>query len=389
MITLIIDTNILHQEGLYSHNMQLLMRLSLADHVEIYIPELVKREFLTKKVSYSKDDVQKVHNGLSSIIKRLKNKSTLSSSIIDIQQSCRNIENCIEEEINKEFDVWVLNHKINIIPFDINCMNTVMDEYFLGKGVYRRAKSREDIPDAIINSSIMSLKKEKGDLTVILKDGFFKKHLEKIQNIYVFNSIKEFLHEKDNENKLEELDYLSKINAIKEYLSSDNFTKKMLDGLIKHECEIEGLEGLECLCLEDDSISFIDKLGVDSFGERVEHPQIETIDNFLINNAEYLTEKTFSLEVEFTMTATVNYCISFIDYGYLLKNTNREVVDDGMNSEGIHDVSEERDLKFTGYIELYIHNNLVLEEIKNQNNRIGAKNSPLQYLLEVEHANIL
>ena len=55
----------------------------------------------------------------------------------------------------------------------------------------------------------MSLKKEKETVTVILRDGPFRKHLKTIEGIKVLNSIKEFLDEEDNAKKIQELDLTS------------------------------------------------------------------------------------------------------------------------------------------------------------------------------------
>ena len=145
MIALILDTSILYSEGLYSRQIQLLMRLSRAGHVQVYIPEIVKREFLTRRIDESKKNVRDASNKLSLVVKNLLQKTTWHSEIIETQQKCRDIEKGIEERINKSFDGWVAHHRISIIPFDVNCMNIVMDEYFLGLGVYRKVKSREDI----------------------------------------------------------------------------------------------------------------------------------------------------------------------------------------------------------------------------------------------------
>lgn len=54
MNSVLLDTNILHQEGLFSRNMQLLSRLVKASYTEIYVPDIVKREYLSKRILESK-----------------------------------------------------------------------------------------------------------------------------------------------------------------------------------------------------------------------------------------------------------------------------------------------------------------------------------------------
>lgn len=383
MNNLILDTNILHQEGLHSRNMQLLMRLSAEQHVQIHIPELVKREYLTKRVSESIEKIQEAHNKISHITKKLKKDNSLQAHTLEAQNTLRKIEALLEPEVTKEFDLWVKHFNITIIPIDQNCLSTVIDDYFLGNGVYKKPKNREDIPDAIINSSIMALLKEKQFLTVILKDGAFKKHLSSVRGIAVFDSVDEFLLQKENKDKLDELDSLYEtIDSIKDYLITKEPSSSIEQYLISARTDIEDIY------LESEQISSTDKLEITTFGENINYPEAETISEFNICNVAWLTEGVFSLEVDFKAEATLGYCGHYGEYIYLEEDAEREISFDSMSGDGICDLSEARSFKFTGYLQLFIDGELDIEAIKKHIKNIGEDGNPIQLSLDIEYADI-
>lgn len=383
MSNLVLDTNILHQEGLHSHNMQLLMRLSSEGHVNIYIPELVKREYLSKKISESIGKIQDAQHKVLYITKKIKRESSLQTHALEAQRNLRNIESILETEITREFDSWVANYNIVVIPIDNTCLNSVIDDYFLGQGVYRKEKSREDIPDAIINSSIMTLLHEKFTLTIILKDGAFKSHLSTIRGITIHDSVNEFIAREENKAKLDELDSLyEKVDSIKECLSSDNISTTIRDYLIANRTDVEDIY------LEDEQITSLENLEITTFGQNINYPEPESIGDFNISNIAWLTEGTFSFEVEFSTIATINYGAYYGEYIEIEEDFERETSLDSMNGDGACDISEVRSMKFTGYLQLHIDGDLDPDNINTHINTIGEDHNPIQISLDIEYADI-
>lgn len=70
MISLLLDTNILHQEGLSSGNMQMLHRLVNASHVEVFVPEIVKKEFISRRIMEAREKLKDAQNSLSAVGKK-------------------------------------------------------------------------------------------------------------------------------------------------------------------------------------------------------------------------------------------------------------------------------------------------------------------------------
>ena len=75
MINLALDTNILHQEGLASGRMQILQKLAEDNLVKVYIPEIVKREFITKRTHAIKESLEKATSNLKGAHKKLDTNS--------------------------------------------------------------------------------------------------------------------------------------------------------------------------------------------------------------------------------------------------------------------------------------------------------------------------
>ena len=383
MITLLLDTNILHQEGLASGNMKLLRRLVEASHVEIFIPELVKKEFLTRRVMESKEKLKNAQSSLSAVGKKVSTPSEAHNKTKEVQNSIKELVGIIEESVYEDFSHWEQDLSATILPFNPEVMPAVMDEYFSGGSVYRKPKSREDIPDAIINKSIDELIAEKGGITVAIKDGAFKKHLGNDQRITLVDSLEQFLNFESNSNKISELDALSeKTGEVVEYLSSDDFRILFYEYLTKSGSEVEEIY------LEEDDIKIKDDLEVKTFGERINYPQARTVNNLVIEGVSHLSSTSYSLKISFDAKATLNYCSYYDDYMYIEEDTDRDVSMDSMNSDGICDLSEIFDFKFHGYVAIEFDDELAIDEIKTYSRYLGSDENPMKAVIDMHMAEI-
>ena len=286
---IVFDTNILHQEGLSSRSMLLLLRLVEASHLEIFVPELVKKEFTSRKLHEAKENLKKSYDQLTLVTKKNSHDSEFQELIRKTQDSIKVAESKIEEQISKGFDFWETQYQVTILGFDSDTITQVMDDYFSGTGVYRKPKSRDDIPDAMINTTIMQLLTKKKELSVVLKDGAFKKHLQTIEGISTYDSLAEFLETGEVKSKLDELDASSeKAEQIKGFLNGEEFSDRLLQYL-KHD-----YKEVEDIYLEDSEILAKEKLEVDSFGERVEDVNAHNIRDISIQNAAWFSDGDYS-----------------------------------------------------------------------------------------------
>lgn len=383
MISLLLDTNILHQEGLISGNMQLLNRLVDASHVKIYVPEIVKREFLSRRVIETKEKLKEARNSLSVVGKKISKASDIQSENNRIQTSLKEMETVIEGVILRDFSQWEKNLSASILSFKPEFMTEVIDEYFSGGSVYRRPKCREDIPDAIINKSIDELIIQNEKITVAIKDGAFKKHLRKNPKITLVDSLEEFLNLETNRNKILELDARSeKTGGVIEFFRSNAFNALLHDFLTKSE------DNIEEIYLEDDEISDNDELEVETFAQRINFPQADTVENLTIVDVNHLSSSSYSLKISFDATATLNYGANYSSYMYLEEDTHRQVSLDSMDGDGICDLSEFFKFTFYGHVGIEFGDDLDIDAIRAHSQYLGSKANPITAEIEIIKAEI-
>ncbi|HCW3076446.1 TPA: DUF4935 domain-containing protein, partial [Enterobacter roggenkampii] len=69
MYNIVLDTNILHQEGLHSNDMSILKNLVDAKLVCVHIPSIIAQEFITKRITSVKEENIKIIKALEAIEK--------------------------------------------------------------------------------------------------------------------------------------------------------------------------------------------------------------------------------------------------------------------------------------------------------------------------------
>ena len=67
MLKVLLDTNILHEEGLSSTRIQRIQRLIKSNDLKLIIPELVINEFKSKRVQQANSDMDKIQSGIDSL----------------------------------------------------------------------------------------------------------------------------------------------------------------------------------------------------------------------------------------------------------------------------------------------------------------------------------
>ncbi|AUI81051.1 PIN domain-containing protein [Alteromonas macleodii] len=384
MRNIVLDTNILHQEGLSSRNMLLLKRLIKAEAVHLHIPEIVKREFISRKIYEAKESLKKSSDSLAILLKKSFYDNNFKDSIVNAQTILNTAEMAIENQILEQFNRWVDDLAVNVIDFKPEDINQVLDDYFSGNGVYRKAKSREDIPDAMICSIITNLLRTEEKLSIVIKDGTFKAHLETLAGITIYDSLADVLEERSLKTEIEQLDNLSeKAETIKGYLSSPQFLEKLYSFLQDTKSEVGELY------LEEQDVILNDQFGIQSFGERVDYVDPSTLKELKIDDVAWLENESYSLKISFIAKGTVLYCATYGEYLILEKNLERDVSYDSMNGDGICDLSEVMDLLFEGLITVDIEKELDVEAVKAHCEYLDSPSNPIRISLDIDTVEVL
>lgn len=380
MITVVLDSNILHQEGLSSRNMQLMLRLIKASHIEIYVPELVKREFLTRSIMSCEEKVQKAYNELSNVAKKVIYDSDAQENIVKVRDSTRLIKLDIKNHINLNFEKWVDEYNVKIIQFNPSIMIGVLDDYFSGAGVFRKPKSREDIPDAIINAGLDELKEQKESLVVITNDGVFNKHLKESDGIDAYDCLADFLNN-DNNKKLFEAQDSEAVENLNEFFNSTIFSNHLLEYLQNSNDE------LDWVYLEGDEILGKDVIGVDSFGVTVEFPKADYVRIAETSASAWLAGSKFSIKFSFITFATLAFNTDFSNYEEVEDVQGMSLY--SMNGDGVCEMIQNRLIRFYGSIEINIGQEMTVETLEKYCRELGNTDNPVNIKINIQKAELL
>lgn len=367
MIEVVLDTNILHQEGLNSGRMQVLKRLIDVEFVRIHIPEIVKKEFISKKIHTTSDLMIKAANNLKTINSNFEKSDDFKIELQKIETDIRTKIEDIKNQIIFEYESWESDFRVNKLQFEPEDIESVMDDYFLGQGVYRSIKSREDIPDAMINTSIDRLILEVGDINVLIKDSTFKKHLTNNLSVTVYDGLSDFL-------KTQTIEALTNkvmvVDNVKDYFESIEANLV----LTNYFRELD--EDISLIYVEDEGLLNKDILADRVYSAQVNYPLSSNIENLKIDSLYALTAEKFVGDISFETDATVHFISDYRTYLDIQNDKNRNVDIDSMNGDGLCDLYESYKVRYSGQVEIILADSFeksVVEVLmKSIKNNVGA-----------------
>lgn len=335
MLHLVLDSNVLHEEGLNSNDMKLLKKYTDKGIIKLHIPKLVAREFLTRKSNNLLEGLNKSRQSLDGLERDARGLSAdLSEILEELKHKIIQTKERIEDKPQQSFEKWILDYNVSLIDTTAESVNEVFDDYFTGSGVFRKVKAREDIPDGFICATILNLLKEHKSLVIVNKDNVFKKHLARYEQVKVLNSMREVF-------SLEEVGSLQDETMV-ELIQSEDFAYA-----IKSYLNIEPT-AFNYVFLEDELVSNLSVIGQRIYAATLELELFNDASNIKLIDAKGLDENTYIASLYFDMDMYVNY---ITDYGSFLDierlhERNPEL--DSMNGEGICDVSENALVRFYG-----------------------------------------
>src|ERR1700690_1373108 len=185
-----LDTSALRRDPKFASGaVEALARFAEEGHVDILIPKVVAEEFKTLPCS-------KIES-LAELRQTLRN---LRRNVPDeLHQVISESENRIAEEFERTeaaagslFNDWIVRTGATTPGPAPNHAGRVLKRYFSGQPPFRRAKARDDFPDAFIAETIIDLAAE-GDLFVVTGDKGLAAAFDGIPNITVFIGVKELI----------------------------------------------------------------------------------------------------------------------------------------------------------------------------------------------------
>ncbi|MGR2881071.1 PIN domain-containing protein [Vibrio vulnificus] len=236
MIKILLDTNILHQEGLQSSRFQVLQRLIKSNAICLVIPEMVLKEYKSKRQDQAEGELKKLNSALDN----LNRKSILDKDKFVVRQFTNFVSSSIKE-VERFVDAWVEENKVVVPLISETSIDDIFKSYFSGTGAFRNKKQREDIPDAVILDAIDKLAKE-GKLFVVAKDGALIEAIKDIDNVVLFKDLTEVIEIPQLKATLAELNANErKVTSIIETLSTFDSSYEVSEYLTDNNLvEVEG-----------------------------------------------------------------------------------------------------------------------------------------------------
>ncbi|AWX98736.1 hypothetical protein A8139_01065 [Marinomonas primoryensis] len=373
-MNVMLDTNILHSEGLMSVSMQRLLRLVRSGDLKIIIPEIVANEFKSKKKDESTADLNQFDASISNLVRKgvvPRNDSALSASRSYIAK--------LINEVDSSFDKWIVDNEIEIYRISNTSIEAVFNNYFSGEGAFGSKKKREDIPDAVIYDGILRLS-EHESLEFVVKDGNLNKAVSDLPNVCCYSSLSELLQLDLLQEKLNELD--ANDQQVKRILSTLNGMSVQLDlaeQLGNNKALIEGAyygESIE-LPFEFEDIKVVNL-----------QAHVREVREVIFLNAVYLGESKFSYDVSIECKADLHFFCDEDDYEKLPYVYRKALEEDteylNRKNNEVH-VSGLMEMELRGsYTISQIDENLEPSELKVHLSYIDSNKCKIESLLEIK-----
>lgn len=340
----VIDTNILSNNTFDSMHMKILKRLIDNDLLKLYIPDIVKKEYLTQELDNFKSKLNT--KNINDVNKFFVYNNAIKDELQEVINSIKKNQTNIEDSINSEFEAWINDYKIEILEFDNSKMTEVMDNYFTGNQVFKNIKNREDIPDSMICTIIEEFASQDKEVIFLSNDNNFRKYLDKKDNIKTFNSSYALIETEQIQKELATLNKLiGNYNFLSSYLCSDDFQVNLLNYLINNQNNLEDVY--------EEDIDNTSILG-DVYYCNINGINTSTIEDLRIKNVELIDDNEYALYVNFYADATLMYGMEYYNYMPLEKNSNRNLNLENMKGDGGCSIAEDRYLEFDGVLSIFI-----------------------------------
>ncbi|PHQ75186.1 MAG: hypothetical protein COB74_05205 [Shewanella sp.] len=384
MLKVVLDTNVLRENGLTKPNLVMLTRLSKESVVEVYIPTIVKKEYISQMVIDVFESSHNIMHSFKTIKKRLGSEHPYLDNLNVIESLLEEFNANFEEPIKTSFERWIVENNIKELQFESSDIDSVIDDYFSGGGVFKKIKHRDDFPDAMISKGIISIARE-WPVTVLTKDGNFKDKLSMINNVTVLNSLREYLDTKEVEHELRILnERTSKINEVIEIITIGHSKTKLAEFVCS-----EGAY-LEDIYLSGSEVKGQENLLLDSiYDSSIEEISTSTIQNVELGDVRFVSDDVYVVDLQFSAIAQINYVGFYGDFIELEETEKLNVEFDGMNREGFGECAETRMVSFNGVIEVCIDPSLTAQQLLIHIDFFSQDNAKVSGTVEVIRGNII
>lgn len=292
------------------------------------------------------------------------------------------LEQRTSKEVEIDFARWVKSSSARMINFDTKAMSAILDDYFVGGGVFRKPKYRDDIPDAIVGAAVKSLLADHKEIHIAIKDGAFKKHLHTEKRYILIDDLTQFFALEEIVKLIGKLDAEdANVESLKNLFRSEP-TQAALTSYLKGASEM-----LDSVYVEEEQLSGIEMLELDVWGPSLNYAQARAIQAIRYGDVAYIDRGHFSLEVVIETKARIDFAADFMDFQSL--DSSREVEEWSMDGDGACDLREVRNVILQGHLNLSFEPNLKRDAVEAHMNYLNSTETKIDIQLEVDRAEIL
>jgi hypothetical protein len=381
-IALVIDTNVLRQEGLVSRNMQILKRLTSSAEVDLLVHEVVAREFKSQRTLEVQAQVEKIADAMTEMSRQVDSKGASHSELAEMRSRVAELAVAAKEEVETDFTAWLTSTTAHWVAFEPEDMRQVLDDYFVGAGAFRKPKHRDDMPDAIVSTGIKSLLAKYGTVHIAVKDGALRRHLQAEPNYKIVEGLPEFFSLEAVVKIIQALDAKEKdLAAQKELFAADAVQARIVDYLRQAKDMLEGVY------VEEDQLIGLEQLEMGIIGASLNYAQAAAISSVDFGEAELVDSGHFAMPVIISTLARIDYGASYIDLQAI--SDSREIDNWSMDGDGVCDLREIRTVDLTGFLEIRFDPELTLAALEAHTEYLSAAKPKIEISLEVVTAEIL
>jgi len=335
-LNIILDSSILKKERkLTSTKLKLLNKLSHLSIISLHFPWVVYKEYTTSNITNISEDINKLLKSIR-LIMGLGLDETEKSSFKEILENILNIKKIIPQSVDKHWKGFIEESKATVCELEDSHGKNVMSSYFEGLKPFSSKKNRNDIPDAFIYESILTIvNKIKDNVVFVCNDNNLRKSITGIAGIVTFNSLEEFYE--SNEYK----------NIDKEYKKIEHYADELIEleknlNIVEEIIE-NGVEDFLCSMVgtdvESDKIPSDNNDGTFVNLEKIYSSEIIKDDIIFINDL-------FYLKVLVKGSARIEYFLYKWDEHQIENRKNADIIDDDWNDH-YYEVGESYDFELT------------------------------------------
>lgn len=318
-----------------------LSSLARAGKLKIYIPYLVKREFLSQQY----EQIGKALKGLKGHAEdlRITTASVRLTNLAERTLALSAVETPrIIAAADREFKSWQRDVHAEEIPISIGHAQGAFIDYFAGNPPYKFIKNKPDIPDGFIWRCIVALAEQKGFIHFIVEDEALRSSADDILNVTAYKKLNGFIQTVDVLNALRDLSRSAFATANLARMTGllPEFEKVLHDQMDR--LIVDALVGREVV---NDEIPDDNREGTVTMVGGASQTKFD------LENVEYFSDEEIGVRFQLITECTLNYAIYKADF-YLLDEDKQEQISIDERNDHYYDADEEYTLGVTGLLTL-------------------------------------